>query len=136
MDGQVPDFAPPDIPEFEPFWEAATRGVIALPGCGRCGRLVWYPLPGLPCGHTGPPRWQDLPGTGTIHTWTRVFRPFLPHGSRPPYTLVLVDLDEGQGARLVSVLVGPGSDSPQIGARVRVEPVEVTARTLPAFVLT
>jgi uncharacterized protein len=131
----VPDFAPPDIAAFDPFWAAAARGAVAMPACPQCGRIDWYPLPALSCGHAAQPEWIDMPGTGVLHTWSRVHRSFLPTGGNPPHTVILVDLDGAPGVRLVSVLVGPGSESPRIGARVRVEPIERTAFTLPAFVL-
>lgn len=132
----VPDFPPPpDDPLLGPFWEAAARGVVALPRCASCSRWSWYPLDGCPCGHDGDLEWVDLPGTGHIFSFTRVERGFLPSGGEPPYTVVLVDLDGAPGPRMVSVLVGDGSADPRIGAAVRLEPTRFDTHTLPTFEL-
>jgi uncharacterized protein len=132
----VPEFAPyTDDPLYAPFWEAASAGKVALPACPDCGVFQWYPLAGRRCGHTGPLEWRDLAGTGTIFSFTRVERAFLPSGGEPPYTVVLVELDGAPGPRLVSVLVGDGSDAPAIGDRVRLSPTRFATHTLPTFAL-
>jgi uncharacterized OB-fold protein len=132
----VPEFAPYlDDPLYSPFWAAAARDTVALPACPTCGVFQWYPLPGRPCGHVGPLEWRDLAGTGTIFTFTRIERAFLPSGSQPPYTSVLVELDGAPGTRLVSVLVGEGSATPAIGDRVRLSPTRFATHTLPTFAL-
>jgi len=130
----VPEFAPYlDDPTYSPFWTAAEQGRIALPACPQCGVFQWYPLPGRPCGHPGRLEWRDLPGTGTIFTFTRVERAFLPSGGHPPYTVVFVELDGAPGPRLVTVLVGEGSATPAIGARVVLAPTRTATHTLPTF---
>lgn len=132
----VPNFPPPqDVPELDGFWDAVERGCIALPACPTCGAWQWYPLAGRPCGHPGELEWRDLGGHGTIFTFTRVERSFLPSGSNPPYTVALVELDEAPGVRLVTVLVGPGSVDPVIGSRVTLSPTEFETHTLPTFSL-
>lgn len=132
----VPEFAPQvDDPLYAPFWAAAQAGKVALPACPDCGVFQWYPLAGRPCGHTGPLEWRVLPGTGTIFSFTRVERAFLPSGGEPPYTVVLVELDGAPGPRLVSVLVGDGSDAPAIGDQVRLSPTRFATHTLPTFAL-
>jgi hypothetical protein len=50
--------------------------------------------------------------------------------------LALVELDGVEGPRLVTVLVGPGSDEPAIGDRVRLSPTTFDTHTLPTFELT
>jgi uncharacterized OB-fold protein len=77
-----------------------------------------------------------VPTEGKIFTYTRVERAFLPYGGEPPYTLALVELDGVDGPRLVTVLVGPGSDEPAIGDRVRLSPTVFETHTLPTFELT
>lgn len=130
----VPQFAPPhDLPELQPFWDAAARGGLALPRCPECSVWQWYPTSGCPCGHPGGVEWRDVRGTGTIHTFTRVERDFLPSGSAAPYTVALVDLDDAPGVRLVTDLVGPGSHEPRIGDRVVLSPTVFDTHTLPTF---
>jgi uncharacterized OB-fold protein len=133
----VPRFAPPvDNPLIAPFWDATAEGRLALPACSVCGAWQWYPLAGLPCHPDATRDWKPVPTEGAIFTYTRVERAFLPHGGEPPYTLALVELDGIEGPRLVTVLVGPGSDEPAIGDRVRLSPTTFDTHTLPTFELT
>jgi uncharacterized OB-fold protein len=133
----VPSFAPPlDDPRIAPFWEATAEGHLALPACAVCGAWQWYPVAGLPCHPEATLQWNRVATQGTIFTFTRVERAFLPAGGEPPYTLALVELDGVQGPRLVTVLVGPGSDQPAIGDRVHLSPTALATHTLPTFELT
>jgi uncharacterized OB-fold protein len=132
----VPQFAPPqDDPRVRPFWEATSAGRLTLPACGVCGDWQWYPLGGLSCHQEAALVWKDVPGEGVIYTFTRVERAFLPFGGDPPYTLALIELDGVAGPRLVTVLVGQGSDAPSIGDRVRLAPTVFETHTLPTFEL-
>jgi uncharacterized OB-fold protein len=130
----VPAFAPPlEESIARPFWEAAADGRLVLPACSVCGAWQWYPVAERPC-HPGTPlEWRDAPREGTIFTFTRVERAFLPFGGDPPYTLALIELDGIDGVRLVTVLVGPGSEAPAIGDRVRLAPTVLDTHTLPTF---
>lgn len=132
----VPNFAPSvDHALSAPYWAAAAEGRLALPACSVCGAWQWYPVAGLPCHPEATREWKPVAGEGTIFTFTRVERAFLPEGGDPPYTLVLVDLDGVAGPRIVTVLVGPGSDDPAIGDRVRLAPTRFETHTLPTFEL-
>jgi uncharacterized OB-fold protein len=132
----VPNFAPAvEWPQTAPFWNAAAEGRLTLPACSVCGAWQWYPVAGLPCHPDASHEWKPVPGEGTIFTFTRVERAFLPEGGDPPYTLALVELDGVEGPRVVTVLVGPGSDEPSIGDRVRLSPTRFGTHTLPTFEL-
>jgi uncharacterized OB-fold protein len=133
--GRVPDFAPFSHPDTDPFWQATAEGRLALPACPVCGRWQWYPVAGLSCHPEAEAEWRDAAREGTVFTWTRVERAFLPSGGDPPYTLALIDLDGVEGVRVVTVLVGDGSDEPAIGDRVRLAPTELSGHTLPTFEL-
>ena len=131
--GRVPDFAPYRHPLTDPFWQASADGLVALPSCGVCGCWQWYPLAGVACHPEADQVWRTVPGEGSIFTFTRVERAFLPSGGEPPYTVALVELDATPGVRLVTVLVGPGSDEPAIGDRVRLAPTKFDTHTLATF---
>lgn len=134
--GAATDFAPPrDLPDLQPFWDAAARGELALPRCPECAAWQWYPGPGCPCGYCDEFEWQHVRGVGVLHTFTRVERAFLPGGSVLPYTVALVELDDAPGVRLVTDLVGPGAEVPRIGARVALHPTVFENHTLPTFAL-
>lgn len=133
--GRVPQFPPHPHPSTDPFWQAAADGHLALPACGVCGRWQWYPVAGFPCHPDADREWRPVRGEGAIFTFTRVERAFLPEGGDPPYTVALVELDGIEGLRLVTVLVGAGSDDPAIGDRVRLAPTRLDTHTLPTFEL-
>jgi uncharacterized OB-fold protein len=79
--------------------------------------------------------WRDVAHVGTVFTHTRVERGFLPSGGEPPYVLALVELDGVVGPRLVTCIVGKGSDSIAIGDRVQLAPTKFSSHTLPTFSL-
>ena len=133
--GGVPGFAPHGHPLTDPFWQAAADGRLALPACGVCGVWQWYPVAGLPCHPEADHQWRTVPGEGSIFTFTRVERAFLPVGGDPPYTVALIELDGIADLRLVTVLVGPGSDEPAIGDRARLAPTRFETHNLPTFEL-
>lgn len=132
----VPNFPPPrDIDLTNPFWEATDRGELRLPACSVCGAFQWYPVPGFSCHPAATRDWQEVSRTGTVFTFSKVERAFLPFGSEPPYTLILVSLDGVENARLVTVLVGEDQDSVAIGSRVEFAPTVFETHTLPTFQL-
>lgn len=133
--GRVPDFAPHRHPLTDPFWQATSEGRLALPCCEVCGAWQWYPVAGLPCHPEAGHQWRTVPCEGSVFTFTRVERAFLPSGGDPPYTVALVEIDGIVGLRLVTLLVGPGSDEPAIGDRVRLAPTRLETHTLPTFEL-
>src|SRR5262245_19512750 len=103
----LPHFdAPPEVTMAGPFWEAIQREELVLPRCTLCGRWQWYPdASGTDC-PGGELEWMPVRGAGTVHTWTRVTRAFLPGGKADvPYVVGFVELDDAPGLRLVTNLV-------------------------------
>ncbi|WP_408016046.1 Zn-ribbon domain-containing OB-fold protein [Rhodococcus artemisiae] len=112
-----------------------SRGELVFPRCASCRRWHWYPGPGCPCGHDGDFEWRAVRGRGVIHSFTVVYRAFLPSGSAPPYTVALVEFEDAPGVRLVTNLVGEGADTPRIGDQVVLSPTVFETHTLPTFAL-
>ena len=99
------------------FFEAARRGELVVRACSSCGTLLH--LPRAFCHRCGSwdGEWRPVAGTGTLHTWTVVDHQV--HPAYPvPYTIVLVDLDDAPGVRLLGHL--PGSPDLQAGMPMRV----------------
>lgn len=129
----LPDFFPPDDVELgRPFWDGIEQGELRVARCGGCGRLLWYPDDVGPCCPGAAYAWTAVSGEGTVHTFTRVHRPFLPDSSAAPYLVALVELDDAPGIRLAANL--DDSVAWTIGDRVRVEFARDRARTRPVFV--
>jgi uncharacterized OB-fold protein len=96
------------------YWEAANRGVLALPRCSVCSQLT-LPAGALcpRCGSTDP-AWTTEPvdGTATVRSWTVVRDSFLPgFAGDVPYVIVDVELDVQPDLRLLGRLTD-GPDAP------------------------
>ena len=101
-----------------PFWDGCHRQELTLPVCEDCGRVFFYPR--IHCPACGSRRlgWRRASGRGTVFSFTHVAVSF--HGSdwesQLPYTVVLVDLEEG--VRMVSRLIGGGRAAVRTGDAV------------------
>lgn len=124
---------PSPTQETKPFWEGCNRSELLLSACEDCAHVFYYPR--LYCPKCGSEKlgWRASTGCGTLYSFTQVGVSF--YGptweSQIPYTLVLVDLDEGP--RMLSRLVGKSRNEARIGDRLEVEFVEVEKQRLPYF---
>ncbi|OON72753.1 hypothetical protein B1H18_28830 [Streptomyces tsukubensis] len=115
--------------ETQPFWDGVAAGELRLQRCGECDRAVFYPR--ALCPHCFGDRldWFTSPGKGTVYAYTVARRAFSPSAGTPPYTVALIDLDEG--VRMLSRIVG---DSPvRIGDRVELEITRLGGEDSPAL---
>jgi uncharacterized protein len=103
------------------FWQAAADGKVSLRRCHACGRVLH--LPKAFCHHCGSwdTGWSEVRPNGKVYSWTTTYRELRP-GFTPPYTVVLVELDDAPEARLVGYL--PGEPPLSVGMPVvaRFEP--------------
>ncbi|OBI72449.1 Zn-ribbon domain-containing OB-fold protein [Mycobacterium asiaticum] len=121
---------PDPSPVSAEFWEATRRHELRMQRCGSCHRLVWYPRHACPhCGGASL-RWETLSGKGVVYAVSVHHRPAFPAlADKVPYSVVLVDLDEG--ARMMSNVFGA---IPAVGDRVEVSWVAIDdVRQLPVF---
>ena len=127
---------PPAIPVPEPsvasapFWDSTRDRELHMQRCTGCGELVWYPRFACPhCGHDEL-NWERLSGRGVVYAVSVHHRPALPAlADKVPYSVVLVDLDEG--ARIMSNVFG---DPPAVGAAVDIGWIALPdGRNLPTF---
>lgn len=82
--------------ESQPYWDGAAAGKLRLQRCKACGKPRNYPQ--LICSHcySLEVEWIDASGRGTVHSWTVAHHAFHPaFRADLPYTLVIVDLEEG-----------------------------------------
>jgi uncharacterized OB-fold protein len=128
----LPLFDPPSSELAAPFWDAVSDEQFVLPRCSVCGAWQWYPeTAGTDCAG-GQLAWEPVTGTGTVYSFTRVHRSFLPGGrDHVPYVVGLVDLDGVDGPRLVANL-DDGTDW-SVGDRVEVSFEPVAGRVHPVF---
>jgi len=101
-----------------PFWDGCNRGELLFQRCGVCGRATHTPA--YICAHCTSPAltWERSAGTGSVYSWTTVWRPQMPE-FEVPYVAIIVELDEGW--HFLSNLIGCEVDDVEIGMRVEVE---------------
>ena len=87
------------------FWAAAREGKLVVRVCAHCGALLHLPRAYChQCG-TWSEEWKEVSGRGRLTSWTVVEHQV--HPAFPvPYTIVLVELDDAPGARLIGQLPG------------------------------
>lgn len=103
-------------PETSGFFAAAKDGRLAVKACADCG-LVLH-LPKAYCHGCGGWNtvWRSVRPEGKVYTWTTTERE-LRAGFRPPYTVVLVELDEVPGVRMAGYV--PGRPEIAVGTPMR-----------------
>lgn len=77
------------------WWAAAAEGRLLVQRCGACGHHQHHPRPFcLACRRTDALGFVEASGRGVLHSFTTVHRS--PRDDlEAPYTVALVDLDEG-----------------------------------------
>lgn len=87
------------------FFQAAQQRRLAVKACTACDTFLH--LPREYCFHCGSwdTEWREVGGDATLYAWTVCVQQFHP-AYETPYTVVLVDLDEAPGVRLVGHLPG------------------------------
>lgn len=102
----------------EPYWDGLRLGELRLQRCASCRGWIWGPQPICPSCHTFDPGWESVEPSGVVYSWTRTWQQFAP-GVTPPWTVVLVELPQAGGRRVLGVY--PDSRDPAIGERVHGE---------------
>ena len=126
----LPEGLPRPVPEADglsqPYWEAARRGELRVQRCRRCRAWQWGPEWICHRCHGFRLGWEEVAPRGQVHSWIRVWHPT--HSAlrgKTPYVVVLVELPEAGGIRMVGNLRGaaPAQDSARdaslIGSPVR-----------------
>ncbi len=109
-------------PEFseegEPFWRYLQAGELRIQYCTACETPRHPPqLPCPVCGSTDS-EWRLVPTTGSVYTYTTVYRaPTEAFRRFVPYVLAVVEMD-GSGVRILGNILGPASEDVHIGQRV------------------
>lgn len=122
--------APHPSPLTQPYWDGLKVGVLRVQQCGACGKLRHYPRYLCDACHSAEVAWKDCSGRGTVHSWTVAHHPFHPaFKAELPYTLVVVDIEEG--VRAMGRFLG---DAPRLGQPVTLRGIEgAEGSTLPGF---
>ncbi len=104
-------FSPLEEAEAAPFFEAAQRGELAIQTCRGCGRRRFPPRPMCPWCHSLESQWVRQSGRGRIWSFAVPHPPLLPSFvDEAPYVVVVVELEEDPGIRLVGNIVREAND--------------------------
>ncbi len=122
-DTPPPRLLPSLTPQTEPFWTGGANGELRILRCETCGHWIHPPAPVCPVDLSRDVQAQPVSGRGTVHSFTVNHQPWNPEVPTP-YVIVLVELEEQPGLRVLSNLVGVDPDDAAIGmpVRVRFEP--------------
>ncbi|MDJ0788559.1 MAG: OB-fold domain-containing protein [Myxococcota bacterium] len=116
------------------FWRGGERGELRFLRCTACRTFVHPPAPVCPECLGRELRAEAVSGRGEVLTFTVNHQPWIP-GFDPPYVIAIVALDEQEGLRLTTNVVGCEPEDVSIGARVRVVFEERDDVWIPLFVL-
>jgi uncharacterized OB-fold protein len=103
-----------------PYWDALENNEFRLPRCAQCKTWQWPAH--FRCGACGSweNEWVEVPPAGTVYSWTRSWYAFDRTQERAedvPYVVVLAEIADAGGARVMGVLEGDDAGL-RIGARV------------------
>lgn len=106
-------------PQTEAFWTGGAGGVLQIVRCRTCGHWIHPPAPVCPVDLSRDVGPEPVSGRGTVYSFTFNHQPWTPD-VRTPYAIVLVELEEQPGLRLVSNLVGVADADVRVGLPVAV----------------
>jgi len=106
-------------PETAFFWEATARRQLEILRCQTCKTWVHYPKPSCWNCSSGDLKPERVSGRGTVYSYT-VTHQDVP-GYTAPFAVVIVELEEQAGLRMVSNVLDVPPEDVRIGM-----PVEVT----------
>lgn len=125
---------PPVTDVTEEFWEATKEGKLLVQWCGACNAAIFYPREVCPqCLSSDSLEWRPASGKGTVYAYSVQHRPANPTmADRVPYTVALVELDEG--IRMMSNIIDCAPDDVSVGMPVTVAWEDLSdGRKLPQF---
>ena len=116
-----------------PFWQAAKQGRLLIQRCPNCGGNQFYPQSSCRRCLSDELEWVAATGKGTVYSYTVIHRaPSRTFEPDVPYTVALVDLDEG--CRMISNIVDVSPQDVHVGMQVEVVFEEITPEiSLPKF---
>jgi uncharacterized OB-fold protein len=84
---------PIPTPETEPFWQGTRERELRLQRCDACAHVYFPPRPFCPKCAARKVSWFAASGRGSLYSYVIHHRPV--PGFTPPYSIAVVELDEG-----------------------------------------
>ena len=104
------------------FVKHLEKGEIAATKCTKCGELYFPPRADCAICLSRDIEWIPLSGRGKLITYTTAY--FAPAGFEAPYTLALVELEEGVRV-FTRISKSVKKDEVKIGMKLRLVPVKL-----------
>lgn len=117
--------------DTRPYWAGIAAGELRLQRCAACGLAVFYPRAVCPDCLGTPLTWFTARGTGQVYSYTVVHRAFGEFADQAPFTVALVELDEG--VRMMTRIVDAAPGQVQIGLPVELTVRQIADAELPCF---
>jgi len=129
--------------DTQPFWDGVAERRLLVPRCTWCGRFIWQPRPLCPACHAPDPEWVEVSGDARVASWTVIHPPvLLVWQDEVPFTILLVELDDAPGVRMLGQRVDDAglllhdAEGVDFGARAVLRwRVDEADQTLPAWAL-
>lgn len=120
--------------DSQEYWNGCKRHELLVQRCKNCRKFRFPPDPACRACASLDSEWIKVSGKGKIYTYTITTQAVLSAFREVPYAIVLVELDDVQGVRVVSNIVDCKPDDIYIGMPVEVVFDDVTDDvTLPKF---
>ena len=119
----LPAGLPRPVPEPDglsaPYWEGTRRGELRVQRCRACRAWQWGPEWICHACLSFGLAWETIDGRGVIYSWERVWHPVHPAlNEAGPYLVVLVEMPQAGGIRMLGNLLGDSHQALRIGAAV------------------
>jgi uncharacterized OB-fold protein len=114
-----PRYAPVPMPESRQFWDGVAAGELRLPFCVDCDEFFFYPRVICPRCYSAAIDWRTASGRGRVASFVIAQRPVTGVREEAPFTIALIDLEEGP--RLAADLVGVEADADHVRIGLAVE---------------
>ncbi len=127
---------PLPVPDADstPFWDGCREHKLLLQKCSECGSHRFPANQVCPHCNSRDAAWVESTGKGSVFSWIVVRHPVPAevYGAEVPYTVALIDLEEG--VRMASNIVGCEPEAVHAGMQVAVQYDDVSPEiTLPKF---
>ena len=124
---------PQPTPETQHFWDGTRAGELRLQRCNKCAKAYFPPRPFCPaCGHREVTVFKAS-GKGFLYSYVIHHRPV--PGFTPPYSIAVVELEEGPRMMTNIVDCPQTPEALQLDMKVQVKFEKLDDKvTLPLFV--
>ena len=105
------------------FWEGTREQELRIQQCAPCKKFRHIPTPMCPYCNSLQYVWTKVSGDGRVYSFVIAYHavhPALREKEQTPYNICLIELDEQEGLRMVSNILGTVPDDIFIGMLVEV----------------